>query len=69
MFKTRAAKVSKALTDAGFTVTVNGDKPRKGAFVVKQLGQPPLIELLNMKRPFTALRELDLDAALASLTK
>ena len=33
-FKTRAAKLSKLLEDAGISVTINPSKPRKGSFVV-----------------------------------
>ncbi len=68
VFKTRAGKVEKALRDAGYKVVVNKEKPRKGSFVVTIAGKDtPLIELLDMPRPFKKLRELDLDAVLSSL--
>ena len=61
-FKTRAAKLSKLLEDAGITVTINPSKPRKGSFVVTvESDQDPLLELLDMPRPFNKLKALDID--------
>jgi hypothetical protein len=52
----------KAFGDRGHDVIINAEKPRKGAFVVRVDGQEdPLVELLDMPRPFKKLRELDLD--------
>ena len=42
------------------TVTVNKEKPRKGAFVVT-VGGKTVLELLDMKRPFPALKALDME--------
>ena len=42
------------------TVEVNKDRPRKGAFVVK-VGGKTVLELLDMKRPFPALKALDME--------
>ncbi len=62
VFRTKAGKVIEAAKAAGFTVLVNEAKPRKGSFVVTLDGAPkPAIELLNLQRPFTKLRELNLD--------
>ena len=70
VFKRQAAVVDKALTGAGWTVVINKEKPRKGAFVVTVDGEDkPAIELLALARPFTKLREFDLDAAVAEILK
>jgi hypothetical protein len=70
VFKRQAAVVEKALVAAGWTVSINKDKPRKGAFVVTVDGEAkPSIELLGLPRPFTKLREYDLDAAVALILK
>ncbi|KAJ1426245.1 hypothetical protein B484DRAFT_330548, partial [Ochromonadaceae sp. CCMP2298] len=61
-----AATVEASLKAAGYVVAVNIEKPRKGAFVVAVDGQVA-VELLDMPRPFKKLRELDLDAAVASI--
>eukprot|EP01038_Epipyxis_sp_PR26KG_P007683 gene7683-10453_t len=67
-FKTRAVKVEKALKDAGFEVTINPNKPRKGAFVITVEGQEKsTIELLNMPRPFAKLKALDIDSIISSI--
>ena len=44
----------------GVTVEVNKEKPRKGAFVVT-VGGKTVLELLDMKRPFPALKALDME--------
>lgn len=68
VFKTRAGKVAKACQDAGFTVTINPEKPRKGAFVIVREGvSTPVVELLDMPRPFTKLRNLDIDKVIEDL--
>ena len=62
VFRTKASKLEKALVDAGFRVTINESKPRKGTFAVKLDGiEDPVVELLAMPRPFSKLRELDID--------
>ena len=69
VFRTKAGKIEKACKDAGFSVTINATKPRKGAFVVTIEGQEdsPIVNLLDMPRPFTKLRNLDLDQVIADL--
>ena len=68
VFKRQAAVVEKALTAAGWSVSINKDKPRKGAFVVTVDGEvAPAIELLGLARPFTKLREYDLDSAVVKI--
>ena len=67
-FKTRAAKIEKALKEAGYTVTINASKPRKGAFVITREGEvSPLLELLDMPRPFTRLKTLDLEKVIEDI--
>ena len=41
---------------------INKEKPGKGNFVVRLEGKDePILELLGMKRPFAALKALDMD--------
>lgn len=63
MFKTKANKIKEGLAAADITaVAINTDKPRRGAFVVSVNGiDKPIVEMLGLTRPFTKLRELDLD--------
>jgi hypothetical protein len=45
-------------------------QPGKGNFVVKVSGcEKPIVELLGMKRPFPALKELDMEAVTAQVLK
>ena len=44
------------------TVLIDEEKPGKGNFVVRVNGGEPVLELLAMKRPFPALKALDMDA-------
>jgi hypothetical protein len=48
------------LKDAGYTVQINPEKARKGSFVVV-INDKTVIELLAMPRPFTKLRETDVE--------
>lgn len=64
VFKTRAGKIQTYLADHGAAVDVqiNREKPGKGNFVVRLEGkEKPILELLGMKRPFAALKALDMD--------
>jgi hypothetical protein len=61
VFKRSAAVVENAFVSAGFSVVINSEKPRKGAFVVTiDESSDPVISLLGLVRPFTKLRELDI---------
>lgn len=40
---------------------INKEKPGKGNFIVRVNGGEPIIELRAMKRPFPALKALDMD--------
>jgi hypothetical protein len=45
-------------------------QPGKGNFVVKVSGcEKPIVELLGMKRPFPALKELDMEVVTAQVLK
>ena len=65
-FKTRAAKIEKACSEAGIKVSINAEKPRKGSFVISHEGKV-LLELLDMPRPFTKLKALDMDDVIADV--
>ena len=68
MFKKAAVKVEKELKAAGYTVSINATKPRKGSFVVTvDEDTKPAIQLLDLQRPFKKLREFDLDGAITSI--
>ena len=67
-FKSRAAKVDKACSAAGLKVVINNEKPRKGAFVITVKGKK-IIELLDMPRPFTKLKALDMDEVTEKVIK
>ena len=67
-FKSRAAKVDKACSVAGLKVVINNEKPRKGAFVITVKGKK-IIELLDMPRPFTKLKALDMDEVTEKVIK
>lgn len=64
MFKTRANKIVKYLAEQGCDakVEINKEKPGKGNFVVRLEGKDePVLELLGMKRPFAALKALEME--------
>jgi len=68
-FKTRAEKIRKAVGDKAI-VEINVVKPGKGNFVVKVSGcEKPIVELLGMKRPFPALKGLDMEVVTAQVLK
>jgi hypothetical protein len=49
-------------------VQINKEKPGKGNFVVKVDGvEEPIVELHSMKRPFPALKALDMDEIVAKI--
>ena len=68
-FKTRAAAVEKAVKAAGIKCEINPEKPRKGAFVITSPAGKTLLELLDMPRPFTKLKALDMAAETAKIVK
>ncbi len=49
---------------------INEEKPGKGNFVVRVSGKDePIVELLAMKRPFPALKQLDMDNVCVDISK
>lgn len=50
-------------------VLVNPEKPGKGNFVISVNGGEAIVELLEMKRPFPPLKELDMDAVIEKVLK
>jgi len=57
-------KLQNNLTQSGFKVLINSEKPRKGSFtvvIIKQGIRHSIIELLNMSRPFNELKILDME--------
>lgn len=54
-------KIVQVVGDKAY-VEVNKEKPGTGNFVVRVSGvEKPIVELLGMKRPFPALKALDMD--------
>ncbi|KAG4931164.1 hypothetical protein AAZX31_17G189800 [Glycine max] len=69
-FKTRANQVKKGLekADIGITVILNPEKPRKGCFEIRQEGSgKKFITLLDMKRPFKRMKDLDMDNVVSDI--
>ena len=57
------------LKNAGYTVKVNEERPRKGAFVItlkKSEKTKVILELTGMPRPFTKLRNTDVEEVVES---
>ena len=52
----------------GATVVVNAEKPRKGCFEVSVNGSVQL-SLLDMPRPFTKLKQLDMEDVAKDVVK
>jgi len=66
-FKSRASKILKGVGSKAL-VEINKDKPGKGSFVVKVSGtEEPIVELLQMKRPFSSLKALDMDETIKQI--
>lgn len=57
----RAKKIADAVGSRA-KVVINQERPGKGNFVIRITGvEKPLLELKAMKRPFPALKALDMD--------
>ena len=72
MFKRSAVKIIDGLKLSfgdRVSVSINTEKPRRGSFVVSVNGKDPSLSLLAMARPFTALRNLDFEEAIAKISK
>ncbi|XP_078181257.1 selenium binding protein [Carex rostrata] len=70
-FKTRALKVKEGLESGvpGISVTINPEKPRRGCFEIREEGGEIFVSLLNMPRPFTPMKKLDMDELIQDIIK
>ncbi|WVY90088.1 hypothetical protein V8G54_035602 [Vigna mungo] len=68
-FKMRANLVKERLekADCGVNVILNPEKPRRGCFEIRQEGGKTFISLLEMKRPFKPMRDLDMDKVISDI--
>ncbi|KAE9586481.1 hypothetical protein Lal_00044667 [Lupinus albus] len=70
-FKTRAIQVKEGLEKSvsGVTVILNPKNPRRGCFEIREEeeGGKKFISLLNMKRPFTAMKNLDMEKVISNI--
>ena len=66
-FKTRAGKIEQSLKGIAI-VKINEEKPGKGNFVVRIEGRDePVLKLEGLKRPFPALKALDMDEVVENI--
>ncbi|GJM95707.1 hypothetical protein PR202_ga12484 [Eleusine coracana subsp. coracana] len=80
-FKIRAQKVKEDLESSvpGVSVAINPEKvslgcsnnryPRRGCLEIREEGGEVFISLLNMPRPFTAMKKLDMDEVIKDIAK
>uniref|UniRef100_A0A0E0HBG5 Uncharacterized protein n=1 Tax=Oryza nivara TaxID=4536 RepID=A0A0E0HBG5_ORYNI len=70
-FKIRAVKVKEDLESfvPGVSVVINPEKPRRGCLEIREEGGEVFISLLNMPRPFTAMKKLDMDEVIKEIAK
>lgn len=70
-FKKRAIQVQNGLENGvpGITVLLNPDKPRRGCFEIRTEDGEKFISLLDMKRPFTRMKELDMEEVISDIIK
>ncbi|KAF9613871.1 hypothetical protein IFM89_012419 [Coptis chinensis] len=70
-FKVRATRVKDGLenTFPGIKVLLNPEKPRRGCFEVREEGAEPLFSLLDLKRPFTPMKDLDMEEVISNIVK
>lgn len=67
MFKRSATKIAAGLGKEAYTVETS---KRKGAFVVYlDKVDEPIVELLDLTRPFTKLRQLDIEEVVKDIKK
>ncbi|XP_052175890.1 uncharacterized protein LOC127790406 isoform X2 [Diospyros lotus] len=68
-FLRRAVQVKDGLENdlSGITVLLNPEKPRRGCFEIREEGGDTFISLLNMKRPFLPMKELDMDEVISDI--
>ncbi|KAJ1259105.1 hypothetical protein BS78_10G127700 [Paspalum vaginatum] len=70
-FKIRAQKVKGDLESSvpGVSVIINPQKPRRGCLEIREEGGEVFISLLNMPRPFTPMKKLDMDEVIKDIAK
>ncbi|XP_038886764.1 selenoprotein H [Benincasa hispida] len=68
-FKKRAIQVQNGLENGvpGITVMLNPDTPRRGCFEIRSEDGEKFISLLDMKRPFTRMKELDMEEVISDI--
>ncbi|KAL9442751.1 hypothetical protein AB3S75_016176 [Citrus x aurantiifolia] len=68
-FKTRANHVKDGLEKGvpGIKVLLNPEKPRRGCFEIREDGGEKFISLLDMKRPFKPMKDLDMDEVVSDI--
>lgn len=68
-FTERANEAKEGLEIAapGIIVTLNPDKPRRGCFEIREEGGETFISLLDLKKPFTPMTELDMEEVVANI--
>ncbi|GLT85141.1 hypothetical protein SLE2022_033390 [Rubroshorea leprosula] len=68
-FKTRAFQVRDGVEKgvSGVMVKLNPDKPRRGCFEIREEGGETFISLLDMKRPFKPMKELDMEKVISDI--
>ncbi|XP_021276772.1 selenoprotein H [Herrania umbratica] len=68
-FKTRAVQVKDGLEKGvpGIKVLLNPEKPRRGCFEIREEGGKKFISLLDMKRPFKRMKDLDMEKVISDI--
>ncbi|XP_017983619.1 PREDICTED: selenoprotein H [Theobroma cacao] len=68
-FKTRAVQVKDGLEKGvpGIKVLLNPEKPRRGCFEIREEGGEKFISLLDMKRPFKPMKDLDMEKVISDI--
>ncbi|XP_074556205.1 uncharacterized protein LOC141812014 [Curcuma longa] len=70
-FKTRAIQVKEGLENAvpGIVVSINPDKPRRGCFEIREEGGQTFVSLLDMMRPFTPMKKLNMEDVITDIVE
>ncbi|XP_022750393.1 uncharacterized protein LOC111299461 [Durio zibethinus] len=68
-FKTRAFQVRDGLQKGvpGIRVLLNPEKPRRGCFEIREESGEKFISLLDMKRPFKPMKDLDMEKLISDI--
>ncbi|XP_043719007.1 selenoprotein H [Telopea speciosissima] len=68
-FKKRAELVKDGLEKGvpGIIVMVNPEKPRKGCFEIREEDGEKFVSLLDMKRPFKNMKDLDMEKVISDI--